>query len=186
LKDAKSLTNFMQENGSLISPAEDNHSNYLKTITDKSINLTRAYQDEIALWNSHFYTNTTMAKITETFLPKFLTQLNQFNNTDAPAKYGKVKDNYLKSFTSEIISYQLFDYYLKTNNSTTNKLSNDYLSFALSYETMARNAFVEANNNNSSLLTDKENNTNQQSLQQQQQQQFVALNTKTKHPLSSL
>jgi hypothetical protein len=141
LKDAKSLTNFMQENGSLISTAEDNYSNYLKTTTDKSINLTRAYQGEIALWNSHFYTNTTMAKITETFLPKYLTQLNQFNNTDAPAKYGKVKDNYVKSFTSKIISYQLFDYYLKTNKSAANKLSNDYLSFALSYETMARNAF---------------------------------------------
>ncbi len=71
----------------------DNYSNYLKTTTDKSVNLTRAYHDEIALWNSHFYTNTTMAKITETFLPKFITQLNLFNTTDAPAKYSKVKEN---------------------------------------------------------------------------------------------
>ena len=111
-----------------------------------------------------------MAKITETFLPKFVTQLNQFKNTDAPAKYSKVKENHVKSFASEIKSYQLFDDYLKTNNSTANKLSNDYLSFALRYETMTRNAFVEANNNNSSLPMDKENNTNKQSLQRQQQQ----------------
>ncbi len=186
LKDVKSLTNFMLENGSIISTAEDNYLNYLKITADKSVNLTRVYQDEIALWNSHFYTNITMAKITETFLPKFITQLNQFKNTDAPAKYSKVKENYVKSFASEIKSYQLFDDYLKTNNSTANKLSNDFLSFALNYETMARNAFVEANNNNSSLPTDKENNTNQQSLQRQQQQQFVAINIKTKHSLSSI
>jgi hypothetical protein len=131
----------------LSSTTSDNYSNYLRTTTDKSVNLTRAYQTEIALWNSHFYTNTTMAKITDTFLPKFITQLNQFKNTDAPAKYSKVKENYVKSFASEIKSYQLFDDYLKTNNSTANKLSNENLTAALNYETMARNAFVQANNN---------------------------------------
>ncbi len=105
------------------------------------------YQDEIALWNNHFYSNITMAKITETFLPKFITQLKQFNNTEAPAKYNIVKKNYIKSFENEIQSYKYFIDYLKTNNSTANKLSNDNLSAALNYETIARNAFVEANNN---------------------------------------
>jgi hypothetical protein len=119
----------------------------LETTNNKSDNLTRVYQTEIALWNNHFYTNTTMAKITETFLPKFIAQLNQFKNTDAPAKYSKVKENYVKSFASEIKSYQLFNDYLKTNNSTANKLSNENLTAALNYETMARNAFVQANNN---------------------------------------
>jgi hypothetical protein len=69
LKDVKSLTNFILENGSKISTAKDSYLNYLKTTTDKSIILIRAYQEEIALCNSHFYANTTMAKITETFLP---------------------------------------------------------------------------------------------------------------------
>jgi hypothetical protein len=133
-------------NYKLSSTTTDNYSNYLKTTTEKSINLTKAYQSEIALWNSHFYTNITMAKITETFLPKFITQLNQFKNTDAPAKYSKVKENYVKSFASEIKSYQLFDDYLKTNNSTANKLSNENLTAALNYETIARNAFTQANN----------------------------------------
>lgn len=57
---------------------EDNYSNYLKEVTDNSVNLTRTYQDKIALWNSHNYSNITMAKIIETFLPKFITQLYQF------------------------------------------------------------------------------------------------------------
>jgi hypothetical protein len=54
-------------NYKLSSTTADNYSNYLKTTTEKSINLTKAYQSEIALWNSHFYTNITMAKIAETF-----------------------------------------------------------------------------------------------------------------------
>ena len=97
-----------------------------------------------------------MAKITETFLPNFITQLNLFKNTDAPAKYSKVKENYVKSFASEIKSYQLFDDYLKTNNSTANKLSNEYLTAALNYETIARNAFTQAN----SINTIKSNENN--------------------------
>src|SRR5690242_2547195 len=126
------------------------YANYLRSITDKSVNLTRSYQDEIAIWNAHQYSNTTMSKITEAYLPKFISQINQFKNTEAPAKYSKVKEAYIKSFDSEIKSYRLFDEYLKTNNVTANKLSTDYLSFALTNETIARNAFAQANNNSNS------------------------------------
>jgi hypothetical protein len=125
---------------------EENYKNYLEDVIDKSLNLTRSYQSEIALWNDHKYSNATMAKITENYLPKFIAQLDQFNKTSAPAKYSKVKDNYIKSFDSEIKSYRLFDVFLKTNNSTANKLSNDYLSLSLTFETIARNAFTAANN----------------------------------------
>jgi hypothetical protein len=126
------------------------YANYLQYITDRSVNLTRAYQDEIAIWNAHQYSNTTMSKITEAYLPKFTSQLNQFKNTEAPAKYRKVKEAYIKSFDSEIMSYRLFDEYLKTNNVTANKLSTDYLSFALTNETIARSAFSQANNSSNS------------------------------------
>jgi hypothetical protein len=136
------------------------YASYLKSITDKSVNLTRAYQDEIAIWNAHQYSNATMSKITEAYLPKFMSQLDQFKNTSAPAKYSKVKEDYIKSFESEIKSYQLFDVYLKTNNATANKLSTDYLSLALSFETMARNDFTLAINNNSSANSNINNNTN--------------------------
>jgi len=129
--------------------ASNNYSNYLISITDKSLNLTRSYQSEIALWNDHKYSNATMAKITENYLPKFIAQLDQFNKTSAPSKYSKVKDNYVKSFDSEIKSYRFFDVFLKTNNSTANKMSNDYLSSALTFETIARNDFTAANNGSS-------------------------------------
>ncbi|HXT83126.1 MAG TPA: hypothetical protein VN704_02165 [Verrucomicrobiae bacterium] len=128
----------------LLSFSRDIYPSYLKDVTDKSVNLTRAYQDEVALWNSHFYSSKTMANITEKYLPKFFTQLHLFNNTKAPDKYTFVKDNYIKSFENEIKSYQYFMTFLNTNNSTANKLSNNYLTNALNYETIARSAFINA------------------------------------------
>ena len=40
--------------------------------------------------------------------------------------------------------YQYFMTFLKTNNSTANKLSNNYLTNALNYETIARSSFINA------------------------------------------
>ena len=119
---------------------------YLTETTDKSVELTRQYQDEIGLWNQGNYTNITMAKITDSFLPRFINQLNEFNGTKTPEEYNIVKENFAKSFASEIKSYELFREYLITNNSTKNELSTDYLSDALKFETIARNAFTQLNN----------------------------------------
>ena len=122
------------------------YSNYLTETTDKSVGLTRQYQDEIGLWNQGNYTNIAMAKITDSFLPRFINQLNEFNGTKAPEEYNTVKENFVKSFASEIKSYELFREYLITNNSTKNELSTDYLSDALTFETIARNSFAQLNN----------------------------------------
>jgi hypothetical protein len=145
---------------------EDNdmYANYLRAITDKSVNLTSSYQDEIAIWNAHEYSNTTMSKITEAYLPKFISQLNQFNSTIAPIKYIKVKENYLKSFEFEIKSYQFFDIYLKSNSAIANKLSTDFLSLALSFETTARDAFAQITNSSSNGNTNSDKNTSNQIL----------------------
>jgi hypothetical protein len=129
--------------------SKDSYPNFLKTTIDNSVNLTRQYQDEIGLWKISFYNNTRMAKITDSFLPQFKKQLNQFNDTNAPAKYGQVKQSYVKSFASEIKSYEFFKDYLLTNNSNSNETSNYYLNAALNNETIARNAYTAAVNNNS-------------------------------------
>nr|MBA3978465.1 hypothetical protein [Nitrosopumilus sp.] len=71
----------------------------------------------------------------------------EFNSTKAPEEYNSVKENFVKSFASEIKSYELFKEYLITKNSTKNDLSTDYLSDALNYETIARNGFAQINNN---------------------------------------
>lgn len=88
----------------------------MEATVDKSINLTKTYQDGIALWNYRNFSNIAMAKITETFLSK-LTHLDQFNNTKVPKKYSNVKENCVKSFANEIKSYECFYDFSKTNNS---------------------------------------------------------------------
>ncbi len=128
--------------------SKDDYSNYLKITTDNSVKLTRLYQDEISLWNNGNYSNKTMVKITETFLPKFTNQLKEFNNTVTPEKYNNVKKNFVESFENEIKSYELFKDYLITNNSTKNDLSKFYLSQALNFETIARNTFTQIYNIN--------------------------------------
>jgi hypothetical protein len=128
---------------------KDSYPNFLKSTIDNSVNLTRQYQDEIGLWKISFYNNTRMAKITDSFLPQFKKQLNQFNDTGAPAKYGQVKESYVKSFANEIKSYEFFKDYLLTNNSNSNETSTYYLNAALNNETIARNAYTAAVNNNS-------------------------------------
>lgn len=126
--------------------SNDDYDHFLKYMTDKSVNLTRSYQNEVSKWNDHIYSNFTMAKITEDYLPKFVSNLNEFKNNEAPPQYTMVKKDYIKSYEDEIKSYQFFENFLKTNNATANKLSTAYLTDALNNETMARSAFVKLHN----------------------------------------
>lgn len=159
------LSFYYRQNQNAQNDNNNAYANYLQSITDKSVNLTRAYQDEIAIWNAHQYSNTTMSKITEAYLPKFISQLYQFNSTISPIKYSKVKENYVKSFECEIKSYQFFDIYLKSNSAIANKLSTDFLSLALTFETTARNAFAQITSSSSSNgNTNSDNNTSNQLL----------------------
>ncbi|HEY6536820.1 MAG TPA: hypothetical protein VIY08_13640 [Candidatus Nitrosocosmicus sp.] len=124
---------------------------FLKHMTDKSVNLTRSFQNEVSKWNDHTYSNATMAKITENYLPKFVSNLNEFKNNDAPPQYTTVKKDYVKSYEDEIKSYQFFEDFLKSNNATANKLPTAYLTNVLNYETMARSAFVKLQNDTNTL-----------------------------------
>jgi len=120
-------------------------------MTDKSVNLTRSYQDEVSNWNDHTYSNATMAKITEYYSHKFISNLNEFKNNKAPPQYTTVKKDYIKSYEDEIKSYQFFEDFLKINNATANKLSTSYLIDTLNNETMARSAFVKLQNDTNAL-----------------------------------
>jgi hypothetical protein len=49
---------------------KSNYSKYLAAIVDKSIKLTKACQNETALWDNQSFSNIDLAKITERLLPK--------------------------------------------------------------------------------------------------------------------
>lgn len=124
----------------------DEYENYFILTNEKSVNLTRSYQDQITLWQMGSYSNITMADITEKYLKNFTNQMIQFNNTDSPPEFVNVKENLLKSFQNEIKSYELFQEYLETNNSTKNNLSTDHLSESLKYESLAIQEFKKLSN----------------------------------------
>ena len=72
-----------------------------------SANLTRAYQDEIALWQVGEVSNEALAGLTSTYLVNFTKNMNEFNQTEAPATFVSAKNSLVNSFNNEIKSYQV-------------------------------------------------------------------------------
>ena len=133
-----------------VQTTQDDYANYFASVTLDSVNLTRAYQNEIGLWQLGEISNYTMAEITDNYLKNFNTQLNEFNKTSPPEIFIETKKNLLESFTNEIMSYELFRDYLLTGNITKNELSTDYLSKALENEALAFKAYEKVVNDTNS------------------------------------
>lgn len=133
-----------------VQTAQDEYANYFASVTLESVNLTRAYQNEIGLWQLGEISNKTMAEITDMYLRNFTTQLNEFNETTAPDVFSETKKNLVESFTNEILSYEFFRDYLLTDNVTNNKISTDYLSKALESEALSFKAYESVVNNTNS------------------------------------
>lgn len=135
-----------------VQTTQDEYANYFASVTQKSVNLTRDFQDEIGLWQLGHVSNSTMAEITNQYLNNFTAQLNEFNRTASPEVFVETKKNLLKSFANEIKSYELFRDYLLTGNVSKNDLSTDYLSQALKDEALAFKTYEEIVNKTASSL----------------------------------
>ncbi len=131
-----------------LSPTNELYTNYFASITSESVNLTRAFQEEIGLWQLGQISNLSTVNITNDYLKNFTYQLDQFNLTESPDAFKNAKKNLTNSFANEIKSYEFFRDYLLTGNDTKNDISTDYLSQALELESIAFNEFKNALNNN--------------------------------------
>ena len=120
-----------------VQTTENDYANYFATFTQSSANLTRAFQDEIALWQLGTVSNETMAELTDTYLVNFTKQMNEFNQTESPAAFESAKNSLVNSFNNEIKSYQYFKDYLLTGNETLNEISTNFLSKSLEDEAMS-------------------------------------------------
>ncbi|VFJ12428.1 hypothetical protein [Candidatus Nitrosocosmicus franklandus] len=120
---------------------QDQYANYFASVTEASVNLTRAFQDQIGLWQLGQISNNTMAEITNKYIINFTSQLNEFNETEAPEAFLETKENLLNSFVNEIKSYEFFRDYLLSGNETKNDISTQYLSQALQDEASAFKAY---------------------------------------------
>ena len=132
-----------------VQTTQDDYANYFASLIQDSANLTRAYQDEIALWQLGELSNETMAELTNTYLVNFTNQMNNFNETESPAAFESAKNSLVNSFHNEIKSYQFFKDYLLTGNESLNEISTDFLSESLKDEMMSFKSFKEVTNKTS-------------------------------------
>ena len=132
-----------------VQTTQNDYANYFATFTQSSANLTRAFQDEIALWQLGTVSNETMAELTNTYLVNFTKQMNEFNQTESPAAFESAKNNLVNSYNNEIKSYQYFKDYLLTGNESLNEISTNFLSESLKDEAMSFKSFKEVTNKTS-------------------------------------
>ena len=132
-----------------VQTTQNDYANYFATFTQGSANLTRAFQDEIALWQLGTVTNETMADLTNTYLVNFTKQMDDFNQTESPPTFESAKNSLVNSFNNEIKSYQYFKEYLLTGNESLNEISTNFLSESLKDEAMAFKSFKEVTNKTS-------------------------------------
>ena len=117
--------------------------NSFQTKVIKSHLLTHNYQVQVAKWERKGYDNKTMISITDNYLPKYQNLIKETMSLSfqAPSKYGKAIELYLKSLESEFQSYIHFKNYLLTGNLMENETSVQLLSDALRYEAESFAAF---------------------------------------------
>ena len=117
--------------------------NSFQTIVIKSHLLTHNYQVQVAKWERRGNDNQTMASITDNYLPKYQNLIDETMSLSfqAPSKYGKAIELYLKSLESEFQSYIHFKNYLLTGNLMESETSVQLLSDALRYEAESFAAF---------------------------------------------
>jgi hypothetical protein len=134
--------------------------NSFQTIVIKSHLLTHNYQVQVAKWERRGYDNHTMASITDNYLPKYQNLINESMSLSfqAPSKYEKAIELYLKSLESELRSYIHFKNYLLTGNLMENETSVQLLSDALRYEAESFAAFKSVStstNDGNPIITNK-------------------------------
>ena len=133
--------------------------NLFQTIVIKSHLLTHNYQVQVAKWERRGYDNQALTSITD-HLPKYQDLINETMSLSfqAPSKYGKAIELYLKSLESEFQSYIHFKNYLLTGNLMENETSVQLLSDALRYEAESFAAFKsvsKSTNDGNTIITNK-------------------------------
>ena len=119
------------------------HQSYERLINDSHL-LTQSYQGEIGKWLSKQYSNNTMVRITDNYLPKFQKLIDRAESLKPTAdNYNQAKGLYIKSLQSEMESYRHFRNFLTTGNHIEDEKSTQLLSAALRYEF---NSFAAFNN----------------------------------------
>jgi hypothetical protein len=120
-------------------------------INNDTTNLSFAYDDEFAKWQSGVYDNQTFVTITDLYLDKYqelmarAEALKQWP-VSLPQNYSKATDLYSESIRTEMESIEHRGTYITTGNQTENERSDQLLSESLKFELEALSAFESAAN----------------------------------------
>jgi flagellar hook-basal body complex protein FliE len=103
-------------------------------LVKKANNLSQSYHNETGKFAKGQINNKTMIAITDNYLPKYQSLINESKSLQPPKQFQNATDLYTKSLESELQSNNHFRNYLSTNNSTENKLSSKLLSDSFTNE----------------------------------------------------
>ena len=131
-----SFTIVTYSNPSQISFAQNGTSfvGSFEKLVKKANNLSQSYHNETGKFAKGHINNKTMIAITDNYLPKYQSLINESKSLQPPKQFQNATDLYTKSLESELQSNNHFRNYLLTNNSTESKLSSKLLSDSFTNE----------------------------------------------------
>ena len=131
-----SFTIVTYSNPSQISFAQNSTSfvSSFEKLVKKANNLSQSYHNETGKFSKGQINNKTMIAITDNYLPKYQSLINESKSLQPPKQFQNATDLYTKSLESELQSNNHFRNYLLTNNFTESKLSSKLLSDSFTNE----------------------------------------------------
>ena len=131
-----SFTIVTYSNPSQISFAQNGTSfvSSFEKLVKKANNLSQSYHNETGKFAKGQINNKTMIAITDNYLPKYQSLINESKSLQPPKQFQNATDLYTKSLESELQSNNHFRNYLLTNNFTESKLSSKLLSDSFTNE----------------------------------------------------
>jgi hypothetical protein len=131
-----SFTIVTYSNPSQISFAQNGTSfvGSFEKLVKKANNISQSYHNETGKFAKGQINNKTMIAITDNYLPKYQSLINESKSLQPPKQFQNATDLYTKSLESELQSNNHFRNYLLTNNSTESKLSSKLLSDSFTHE----------------------------------------------------
>ena len=106
--------------------------------------LTKEYQAHEGKWKAGSYANEEMARIVDSYRPRYQSLVDRAEAIDTPEKYKESRDLLTKSIETEMVSNDHFKNYLLTGDERELDRSEDMLSLSLKYSAEADAAVLAA------------------------------------------
>lgn len=138
--NANALFHIQKTNNNEISNASKE---FIINLFDNVNSASNEYQNELAKGKESINNNMTIVNKTDEYINKLEKIISLAKEYNIQEVYKPLLTSYINSLQNEIESYIHYKNYILTGNSTENKLSLDFLSKALNYESEAIKEFKQ-------------------------------------------